>query len=62
LRELELWDRRASAIRAWRRPWFPLLLTGAVLLAAAAWLGLVLGGYLPAPAWLRPFTDWVWNL
>ncbi len=60
--ELESWDGRAAVIGAWRRPWRPLLIVSALLLALATWLGLVLGGYLGAPTWLRPLTDWVWNL
>ena len=60
-RELAVWDTRATAIREWRRPWTPLILTGAALLALAAWLGLVLGGYLPVPAWLRPVAERIWN-
>jgi hypothetical protein len=62
LREIERWERRAGEIRAWRRPWLPLLLGGAALLGIAGYLGLVLGGYLQVPAWLRPFAEWVWNL
>ena len=61
-RELAVWDARAAAVRSWRRPWTPLILAGLLLLAAAGWLGLVLGGYVPAPAWLRPFAEWVWSL
>ena len=49
-------------IASWRpslRPWF-LALGSAIL--AAGWLGLVLGGYLPRPAWLDPFNDWFWTI
>lgn len=53
---------RAAEIRSWRRPWLPLLIAGTILLAAALWLGLVLGGYLRVPGWLTPFANWVWNL
>jgi hypothetical protein len=62
LQELAGWNRRALEIRVWRRPWMPLLVAGGVLLAFAVWLGLVLGGYLPTPAWLRPLAEWVWGL
>jgi hypothetical protein len=62
LQELDRWERRASEIRLWRRPWLPLILTGAGLLLLAGWLGLVLGGYLTVPDWLRPAAEWVWNL
>lgn len=62
LQELEVWDRRAMEVRAWRRSWLPLLVVGAMALGLAVWLGLVVGGFLPAPAWLRPLTEWIWNL
>ena len=60
--ELTIWAGKAAAIAAWRRPWRPLLIASALLLLLASWLGLVLGGYLAAPSWLRPLTNWVWNL
>jgi len=62
LHELDRWDRRAMEIRVWRRSWLPLVLAGTFGLALAVWLGLVLGGIIPAPGWLRPLTDWLWNL
>jgi hypothetical protein len=62
LQELAGWNRRALEIRVWRRPWMPLLVAGGVLLALSVWLGLVLGGYLPTPGWLRPLAEWVWGL
>ncbi len=62
LREIERGERRAAEIRSWRRPWLPLVIAGTLLLATALWLGLVLGGYLAVPGWLRPFANWVWNL
>jgi hypothetical protein len=60
--ELERGEARAAEVRRWRRSWRPLIIVAAVLLPLATWMGLVLGGYLRAPAWLRPFSDWVWNL
>jgi len=60
--ELAGWEPLAAAIRSWRRPWRPLLVVSGVLLLIALWLGLVLGGFLAAPGWLRPLTSWVWNL
>lgn len=62
LQEIERGEHRATEIRSWRRPWLPLIVTGAGLLILAGWLGLVLGGYLRVPAWLLPFAEWVWNL
>jgi hypothetical protein len=60
--ELERWEPRATAVRGWRRSWRPLTIAAAILLPLATWMGLILGGYLHAPGWLRPFTNWVWNL
>ncbi len=60
--ELAAWDARGAQIRAWRRPWAPLIASGAVLIALVTWLGLVLGGFLPVPDWLRPAAEWIWNL
>jgi hypothetical protein len=60
--EIGAWGRRAAEVQAWRRPWRPLLLTGAGFLLVVGWLGLVLGGYLPVPSFLRPLTDWYWSL
>jgi hypothetical protein len=59
--ELARWDLRAARIRTWRRPWTPLAIGSGILLAIATWLGLVLGGYLDSPTWLRPLADWVWS-
>ena len=60
--DLAIWEQRAAEIRRWKRPWTPLLATGFLLLGLTTWLGLVLGGYLPVPVWLRPLAQWVWNL
>lgn len=60
--EIGIWDRRIEEIRSWRRPWLPLVVGGSLALGIGAWLGLVLGGYLPVPGPLRPFAEWVWSL
>jgi hypothetical protein len=54
------WAPEVGRVRAWRRPAWPLWLVTALVLAAATWIGLVLGGYLTAPAWLRPFAEFWW--
>lgn len=60
--ELALWEGRSRTIRAWRRPWWPLLLGGGAALTLTTWIGLLLGGYLPVPDALRPAAEWVWSL
>jgi hypothetical protein len=50
--ELERWAEVAAGIARWRRPLWPVAAVGIPALAAAALLGLVMGGYLPAPGWL----------
>ncbi|MFZ5624484.1 MAG: hypothetical protein ACOY71_08640 [Gemmatimonadota bacterium] len=60
-RELEAWEVEAAAIRAWRRPRWPLGIISVALLAFAAYFGLVVGGYLPATGPLRPLAEWWWN-
>ncbi len=59
--ELAKADRIAADIRGWRRPLAPLILGSTVLLTAATWVGLVLGGYLRAPGWFLPVAELVWN-
>jgi hypothetical protein len=50
--ELERWAAVAAGVARWRRPMWPVAALGVPALAAAALLGLVMGGYLPAPRWL----------
>jgi hypothetical protein len=40
-------------VARWRRPLWPVVLAALAGLGAVLWLGLVLGGYLPFPNWLR---------
>ncbi len=60
-RELEEWERDVVAVRAWRRPRWPLWLLSASVLGGAIYLGLVLGGYLIVPPWLEPIAQAVWS-
>ena len=59
--ELGTWDDRVARVRAWRRPWTAFAVGSAIALALATWLGLILGGFVPVPDWLRPFAEWAWN-
>lgn len=56
------WRPRARLVAAWRRPQAPLWIGTATLLLLALVTGLMLGGYLPSPAWFKPFTTWWWSL
>lgn len=59
-RELAAWDAEAEELRGWRRPAWPMGLLAAGVLALAGYVGLVLGGYVPVPGWLRPLAEWWW--
>lgn len=59
--EEQQWRNEAERVRAWRRPLWPMWLVMAIAAAAAAYLGLVVGGYLPVPELLRGITDFWWN-
>jgi hypothetical protein len=55
------WRTEVERVRNWRRPTWPLWLISALVLAAAAWLGLVLCGYLAVPDLVRGFAEWWWT-
>lgn len=48
------WAPTIQQVRRWRRPLTPVLVVGGLLLVLAVWLGLTVGGFIPAPAALRP--------
>ncbi|HEY3279624.1 MAG TPA: hypothetical protein VGJ83_03855 [Gemmatimonadales bacterium] len=50
--ERRRWTPELEALAHWRPALWPVLLLWAPVAAVLIWLGLVLGGYLPAPAWL----------
>jgi hypothetical protein len=50
--ERERWAPEIAAVAAWRPPLWPVFALWLPLAATVVWLGLVAGGYLPAPAWL----------
>jgi hypothetical protein len=58
--ELLHWGREVERVRSWRRPTWPLWLVSALVLGAAIWLGLVLGGYIAVPDPLRGLAEWWW--
>ena len=55
------WNGEVERVRAWRRARWPLWLITAAVLAAAVYLGLVLGGFVIVPGFLRPFADYWWS-
>jgi len=60
--EQAYWAAEVTRVRRWRRPAWPVWTVTAVLVAAALYLGLVLGGYLPVPPPLRGLASlwWTW--
>jgi hypothetical protein len=50
--EVARWRRVVGEVERWRRPLWPVVVVGAIALAAAVWLGLILGGYIGVPGWL----------
>lgn len=60
-REQGRWQVEVDRVHAWRLPRWPLWLITAVVLSGAAWLGLVLGGYLPVPPRLEGLAELWWS-
>jgi hypothetical protein len=50
--ERHRWTPEIDTLARWHPPLWPIALLWVPVAAALIWLGLVLGGYLPAPAWL----------
>jgi hypothetical protein len=46
------WMSESEALAAWRPALWPIFVVWVPLAVLLVWLGLVLGGYVPAPAWL----------
>jgi hypothetical protein len=59
--EQDRWRVEIERVRSWRRSVWPLWLITILVFALATYLGLVLGGYLLVPPWLRPFAEFWWN-
>ncbi len=59
--EEEHWRGEAERIRTWRRPRWPIWSITLVVIAAAGYLGLVVGGYLPVPPPLAAVTEFWWS-
>jgi hypothetical protein len=50
--ERSRWSAELDALAAWRPPLWPIFVMWTPLSILLIWLGLILGGYVPAPAWL----------
>lgn len=61
-REQDRWNRVASGVRHWRRPWRPLLILAGVAIPLVTLLAAWLGGWLPAPTWFDPIGQAFWSL
>jgi hypothetical protein len=60
-RELAEWEADVQAVAAWKRARWPLWAFSGTVLIVATCLGLIVGGYLPVPAFLRPFAEFWWG-
>jgi len=54
-------EQRAEMVSRWRRPLWPVFVVGIIVVPALFWFGLVLGGYIPAPAWLESIWQMVFG-
>ncbi len=61
-RELAEWEPDIEQVASWRRARWPVWTLTGVVLTIALWAGLLLGGYLPVPALLRPMAERLWGL
>jgi hypothetical protein len=61
LAEQRRWQVEIELVRAWRRPVWPVWTITVLLLAAATYLGMVLGGMVPVPPPLRGLALWWWS-
>jgi hypothetical protein len=59
--EQERWKRDIDRARSWTRPAWPLWTLTIVLLLALGYLGLIFGGYVPAPPGLRGLAELWWS-
>jgi hypothetical protein len=60
-REWAAWSGEVEQLRTWRRPLWPVAVAGALILATATWMGLILGGYLDAPAFFQGIAEAWWR-
>lgn len=61
-RERPRWEGEISAVRAWQRPWGPLLLGSVPVLCIALLIASWLGGWIAAPEWFAPVAGAFWSV
>jgi hypothetical protein len=59
--EQHRWRAEIELVRSWQRPRWPLWMVTVVVLLIVTYLGLVLGGYLPLPGFLRALANLWWS-
>ena len=60
--EVEAWSDEVLRLAAWRPSPWPRRIAATVIVILFVYGGLVLGGFLPVPALLRPAAEWWWQL
>jgi hypothetical protein len=55
------WAAEVAQVRTWHRPTWPVWIVTTIVVGGAAYLGLVLGGYLPVPPALQELATLVWT-
>jgi len=60
-REWGGWSAEVEHVRSWKRPRWPLWVASGVLGSVATYFGLILGGYLRAPAALQALVAAWWS-
>jgi hypothetical protein len=60
-REQARWQVEVQRVHAWRLPRWPLWTLTGLVLGAAVYLGLVLGGYVRVPPMLKGFAEFWWS-
>ena len=55
--EFVTWRAVADEIARWRKPLWPVVVTGIIGLLGAVWGGALIGGFVAPPEWLR----WLWR-
>jgi len=55
------WSVEVAAVRRWRRPRWPMWTVTVLAVAVMVYLGLVAGGFIPPPDFLRPWAEFWWT-